>query len=127
MVHHNIRNSWAWTGGHADGDKDLLHVAIKEAMEETGLICVTPLMEKIASIDILPVFGHMRKGKYVSAHLHLSIAYILIASDEDKLVIKEDENSGVCWFNIEKFTKKYFDEHDLYLYGKLIRRAKQVG
>lgn len=31
MVHHNIRNTWAWTGGHMDGDSDLLHVAIKEA------------------------------------------------------------------------------------------------
>ena len=30
MVHHNIRNTWAWTGGHADGDANLLYVAIKE-------------------------------------------------------------------------------------------------
>lgn len=21
MVHHNIYNSWSWTGGHADGDR----------------------------------------------------------------------------------------------------------
>ena len=37
MIYHNIYNSWAWTGGHADGDEDLLHVAVKEAREETGL------------------------------------------------------------------------------------------
>ena len=37
MIHHNIYNSWSWTGGHADGDKDLLYVAIKEAKEETGV------------------------------------------------------------------------------------------
>src|SRR5699024_1093539 len=37
LVHHNIRNVWSWTGGHADGDDDLLHVAIKEAKEETGI------------------------------------------------------------------------------------------
>jgi 8-oxo-dGTP pyrophosphatase MutT (NUDIX family) len=127
MVHHNIRNAWAWTGGHADGEDDLLNVAIKEAREETGINHVVPYIEQIASIDILPVFGHMRKGKYVSAHLHLSIAYILIASDEDKLAINKDENSGVCWFGIDRFTKDYFDEQDLYLYGKLIQRAKQVG
>ena len=37
MIYHNIYQSWSWTGGHADGDYDLLHVAIKEAKEETGL------------------------------------------------------------------------------------------
>ena len=29
MIYHNIYKSWAWTGGHADGDEDLLHVALK--------------------------------------------------------------------------------------------------
>ncbi len=37
MVHHNIYNTWSWTGGHADGEDDLLKVAIKEAKEETGV------------------------------------------------------------------------------------------
>lgn len=38
MIYHNIYKSWAWTGGHADGDADLQHVALKEAQEETGLV-----------------------------------------------------------------------------------------
>ena len=24
MIYHNIYRSWSWTGGHADGDRDLL-------------------------------------------------------------------------------------------------------
>jgi len=36
LIHHNIRNVWAWTGGHADGNSNLLEVAIQEAVEETG-------------------------------------------------------------------------------------------
>lgn len=126
LVHHNIRDVWAWTGGHADGDKDLLYVSIKEAKEETGLINIYPLSDKIASIDILPVFGHIKKGKYVNVHLHLSIAYILIADEHDKVQICAEENSGVEWFPIEKFTKEYFDEKDAYLYNKLIRFAKNT-
>ncbi len=37
MIYHNIYKSWAWTGGHADGDSDLLHIALKEAQEKIGL------------------------------------------------------------------------------------------
>lgn len=123
MVHHNIRNTWAWTGGHIDGDADFLHVAIKEAKEETGINTFTALTENIVSIDILPVFGHVRKNKYVSAHLHLSVAYILIASEEETLIVNEDENSDVSWFALDRFTKDYFDSNDVYLYNKLIHRA----
>lgn len=37
MAYHNIYKSWAWTGGHADGESDLLKVALREANEETGI------------------------------------------------------------------------------------------
>lgn len=37
MAFHKIYQSWAWTGGHADGETDLLHVAMREAKEETGI------------------------------------------------------------------------------------------
>ena len=37
MAFHKIYQSWAWTGGHADGETDLLHVAMREAREETGI------------------------------------------------------------------------------------------
>ena len=97
LVHHNIRNTWAWTGGHADGDANLLQVAVREAKEETGVMNVIPLTPKIITIDILPVFGHWRKGNYVNTHLHLSIAYILIASEKETLTVNENELIGVSW------------------------------
>lgn len=127
LVHHNIRDVWSWTGGHADGDDDLLYVSIKEAIEETGVTNVLPLTEKIASIDILPVNGHIRKSKYVNAHLHLSIAYILIADENDEVRICTGENSGIEWFSIDKFTKEYFDNGDVYLYNKLISFAHKYS
>lgn len=127
LVHHNIRDTWAWTGGHADGDSDFLHVAIKEAKEETGIKNVIPLDENIISLDILPVYGHTKKDNYISAHLHLSIAYILIASEEEVLSVKQDENSGVDWFSTERFTSELFDSNDVYLYNKLIQKAHQIN
>ena len=50
-------------------NEDLLFVAIKEAREETGA-AVRALSDEIFSLEILPVAGHVRKGKYVSSHVH---------------------------------------------------------
>lgn len=124
MIHHNIYNTWAWTGGHADGDEDLLYVAIKEAKEETGVTSIEPLMEKIASVDILPVWGHVKKGKYVATHMHLSVAYILIADENQTLHINEAENSGVKWIKIEEIEKYSNEPEIIKVYHKLIEKAK---
>jgi len=123
MIHHNIRNTWAWTGGHADGDADLLAVATREALEETG-VNVIPISTSIASIDILTVTRHFKNKRYINAHLHLSIAYLFTANEEDSLVVNPDENSGVEWFPIEKINEELFTDRDVYLYSKLINRAK---
>lgn len=124
MIHHNIYNTWAWTGGHADGDEDLLYVAMKEAKEETGVTKIEPLMNEIASIDILPVWGHIKKGKYVATHMHLSVAYILIADEEQEIHINEEENSGVKWIAIEEIEKYCNEENIVPVYFKLIERAR---
>lgn len=124
LVHHNIRNVWSWTGGHADGDKDLLYVAQKEAGEETGVKEVEPLFEGIASIDILQMEGHVKNGKYVPSHLHLSAAFILICGENQPLKSCPGENTGVQWFPAERFTKEYFSPYDVYLYNKLIQAGQ---
>lgn len=127
LIHHNIRNAWAWTGGHADGDADLLHVAIKEAAEETGVSHIVPQTGTIAALDILPVFGHMRRGEFVTAHLHLSVAYILLCDECEKIRPRPSENSAVGWFDLAYFTEEHFEANDVRLYNKLIRRARQTG
>ena len=123
LIHHNIRDCWAWTGGHADGDPNLLDVALREAIEETG-VQVTPISNKIASVDVLTVTSHTKAGKYINSHLHLSIAYLFTANEADAITIKVDENSGVEWFAIDKIAKGAFAEADVYLYTKLIQQAR---
>lgn len=102
MIYHNIYNSWAWTGGHADGETDLLAVAMKEAMEETGVETVRPVSEEIFSIEILTVDGHVKRGKYVPSHLHLNVTYLLEADEAEVLRVQPDENSDVKWFALEE-------------------------
>lgn len=120
MAYHNIYKSWSWLGGHADGETDLLKVALKEAREESGILHVKPVSEELYSLEALTVDGHVKKGAYVSSHLHLNVTYLFQAEETDALHIKEDENSNVSWFLLEDAvaasTEPWFQEH---IYRKL--------
>lgn len=102
MIYHNIYKSWAWTGGHADGDSNLLHVALKEAQEETGLNNLKVLSNGIFGIQILTVDSHIKRGEFIPSHLHLDCCFLLEADENDELRIKEDENSNVKWISIDE-------------------------
>jgi len=103
MVHHNIYGGFIYPGGHADGEYDLYSVAVREVLEETG-INVMPLIDNnIFALQALPVKGHVKNGKYVSAHTSYDILYLLVAKniDMDKIRISEKENSQVKWCDLE--------------------------
>ena len=102
MAYHNIYDSWSWLGGHADGDHDLLAVALREVREESGLTAVRPVSRSIYSVEILTVDGHEKRGAYVSSHLHLNVTYLLEADPADPVRCKPDENSRVGWFGLEE-------------------------
>lgn len=127
MIYHNIYDSWAWMGGHADGETDLLAVALREAKEESGITDIRALSEDIASIEIVTVSGHEKRGEYVSSHLHLNVTYIFEAPEDQSLFIKPDENSGVMWIDCDdiknKSTEKWFVER---IYPKLIEKMKTL-
>ena len=133
MAYHNIYDSWAWLGGHADGEEDLLAVALREVREESGVTHVRPASRDIFSLEALTVDGHVKRGEYVSSHLHLNVTYLLIADDADALAIKPDENSGVKWFTpegaVEASGEPWYREH---IYKKLNEkmarfRAEKIG
>lgn len=127
MIYHNIYHSWAWTGGHADGDTNLLAVAKREAMEETGVTDIKALSDDIFSIEILTVDGHIKKGSYVPSHLHLNVTYLLEADEAEVLRIKPDENSGVKWFSFEEALKACTEPWMIeWVYKKLNRKLDTI-
>ena len=127
MCYHNIYHSWSWLGGHCDGDRNLLRVAIREVKEESGLEEVRPVSENIFSLEILTVDGHEKRGEYVSSHLHLNITYLLEADPNAPLHNKADENAGVKWFErnaaVEASTEPWFKER---IYNKLNAKLEKM-
>ncbi len=124
MVYHNIYHSWSWIGGHADGDNDLLSVAMKEVKEETGVVTIEPLFTQPISLDILTTSGHIKNKKYVSSHLHLNISYLVLADENEPIRMKPDENSGVKWIEIEKMEQYVTEPEMLVVYKKILEKVK---
>lgn len=126
VVHHNIYNSWSWTGGHADGEEDLLAVALKELKEETGVSNIHLVTPGIFSLDILPVLGHIKRGEYVSPHLHLSVSFLIEADETDELIVKEDENSGVRWIPLDELNVYSNEPHMNKVYDKFSSKIREL-
>ena len=120
MIYHNIYHSWSWTGGHADGEANLLEVAKRETMEETGIKNIITVSDEIYSVEILTVDGHVKRGSYVPSHIHLNVTYLMEADEQEVLRVKPDENSGVKWFFLDEAlkacTESWMVEH---IYTKL--------
>ena len=66
MIHHNIYNSWAWVGGHADGDNNLVRVINKEIEEETGLVNLKQIKDDVFGINIVTVINHIKRNQVVN-------------------------------------------------------------
>ena len=98
-----------------------LEITIKNILQE-GLSC-EDWKDFKEELESLTVDGHVKKGNYVSSHLHLNITYLLEADSEEQVSVKADENSGVMWFSpedaLEKSTEPWFVEH---IYSKLIKK-----
>ena len=126
MAYHNIYRSWSWTGGHADGEADLAAVALREVREETGLHALQPVLTRPLSLEILGVPPHIRRGAFVSAHLHLNLTYLFTADSTAPLRVKPDENSAVAWFPAGEAADRSTEPEMQIVYRKLIGRAAAI-
>lgn len=126
MVSHNLFQAFTLPGGHADGDENLLHVAWKEAVEETGITHLAPFSSCILSIDILPVPAHFKRGTAVPSHRHFNITYGFTAVQRQKLKPCKAENSAVEWFDIADIDTKCHEAHMLPVYHKALGRYFEI-
>lgn len=100
LTHHRKLDKWFQPGGHCDGDSNVLNVALKEALEETGLERIEVVSDTIFDVDVHPI--PERKG--VPAHLHYDIRFLLKADKNLPLQIT-DESNDLAWVALSEVEK----------------------
>ncbi|MBR5369704.1 MAG: NUDIX hydrolase [Bacilli bacterium] len=120
-VYHIITDGWTYPGGHADGEEDLLSVALREVEEETGLKAKV-LNDEPYLLSTNPVGAHIKRGKFVSPHLHFDALYLMEADDKEKLEYREDESKGVKWIPFDEVDNEKMVDFIRNNVKKLIKR-----
>ena len=125
-IYHNVYNSWCWIGGHADGDDNMLYVAKKETKEETSLQNFSEILKTPISVEVLPVISHVKRGRFIPAHLHFNVTYLFEADEKDTVHILESENSNVGWLTFDELVTKSTEPHMVCVYKKIIDKIKNL-
>jgi len=102
LVHHKKLNRWLQPGGHADGNQNLLQVAIKEANEETGLYDLRLCKGTFFDLDIHLIPANTKE----QAHFHYDVRYLFIADENRPLAVSE-ESHDVQWISFGAIQKTF--------------------
>lgn len=122
MCFHNIYQDWSWLGGHADGDKDLLNVALKEAAEESGLKNLRVVSQEPIDVCVCNVGHHIKRGKAVSRHCHYNLTYLLEADENEPLKMRPEENSVLKWIEFDQVLNECKGLRNIY--ERIIKKIK---
>jgi len=95
LTHHRKLDRWLQLGGHADGDRNLARVALKEAEEESGLSGLV-----LEDGDLFDIDKHwIPERKDVPGHWHYDARYVVRALGSEQFAISE-ESLALAWRDI---------------------------
>ncbi len=120
MVYHNIYHSWSWLGRARGWRNRPVGCCHSRGKEEAGIRHVQPVSKEIFSLESLTVDGHVKRGCYVSSHLHLNVTYLLEADSEEAVAIKADEKKRCGLVSAGRITGKI---HRAVVRGACVRKA----
>ena len=103
LTKHKKLGRWLQLGGHSDGDTNSLHVALKEAREESGINNIVPISEHIMDVDVQPIPYYAKKN--VLAHWHYDMRFF-VKTEEEQFVIS-DESDDLKWFTMQEFETEF--------------------
>lgn len=120
LTHHGKLDKWLQLGGHADGDSHLLRVAMREAMEESGLEDVRPVHGEIFDIDIHAIPARGAEPE----HFHYDVRFLLEADRRAPLRITS-ESKALQWVELNRVAELTREESMLRMVGKALRLFEQ--
>jgi ADP-ribose pyrophosphatase YjhB (NUDIX family) len=97
LMHHRKLRKWLQPGGHADGEMNVLAVALREARDESGLHALTPWSQSIFDVDIHSIPARDDEPE----HLHYDIRFVIIADETEPLQMNEESNC-LTWVPLER-------------------------
>ena len=116
LTHHRKLDRWFQPGGHCDGDSDVLAVALKEAIEETGVSDIQVDNESIFDVDIHTI--PERKG--IPEHLHYDVRF-LFRADKDLPLLITEESTDLAWIALAKVEELNNEESMMRMVRKTIK------
>lgn len=116
LTHHLKLDKWLQLGGHADGEEDLLAVALREAREESGLTRLRPL-----ATDIFDVDRHWIPARKTDpGHYHYDLRFLIEADPSEPLVRAHAESKELAWVELGRVTELNPEES----IARMVRKTK---
>lgn len=98
LTHHLKLDKWLQLGGHADGEVDLLAVALREAREESGLAHVHAVSPAIFDVD-----RHwIPPRKSDPGHYHYDLRFLFEADPGEPLIRAHAESKDLAWVELPR-------------------------
>ena len=92
LTHHKKLGMWLQPGGHADGDPDVRQVALREAIEESGIPDLALVSDEIFDLDVHAIPAR----KTEPAHFHYDVRFLIQAPPDAQEVVSE-ESHALAW------------------------------
>lgn len=121
LLHHKKLNDWFQLGGHADGDHDLLAVAIKEAQEESGLLNIIPVSGEIFDIDIHMIPANSKD----KAHYHYDVRFLL-QHISDEPIVQNHESNELRWISKDRMNLPTHSWSVVRMFDKWVNRYNNL-
>ena len=122
LTHHRKLQKWLQLGGHADGDSDVLRVALREAEEESGLGEFEPVPGGIFDLDVHTIPARKSEAE----HEHFDVRFALRHTGNGAFEVSE-ESLDLAWIPITDLETVTTEESMLRMARKWLFAAKNGG
>ncbi len=100
LTHHKKLHKWLQLGGHADGNSDILNVALKEVYEESGLTNLEIVSNRIFDLDIHSIPARKNEPE----HYHYDVRFLFKTNGNQKFIVSK-ESFSLRWINLNEVHK----------------------